>query len=155
MRYITVVAVICVSGCGFRLAQPVSLPSDFDRVAIDADDTRSAIYVALERELLNRGVTVDRRSGKRIRLLAVETGQRVLSVSARNIPREFEVFYTVAFTYTKDGSEQIVAPPLTLTRDYQWSELEVLGKKAEEESLRALIVADLVDSILRRIAAQG
>lgn len=141
-----------VVGCGFQLAGQQPLPAFLDSVALEADDTRSEVYLALERELIDRGVSISATSTNRLSLSAIDTGQRVLSVSARNIPREFEVFYTTAFSLSRDGTTVLEQPPLTFTRDYQWSELEVLGKVREEQLLRELIVADLVDSMLRQIA---
>lgn len=129
------------------------LPAYLDRVALLCDDTRSEIYLAMERELIDRGVVIDATSDNRLRLSDISTGQRVLSVSARNIPREFEVFYSVAFSFGREAQTLLDRPQQTFTRDYQWSELEVLGKVREEQLLRELIVADLVDSILRQIAA--
>ncbi|MEO0574874.1 MAG: LPS assembly lipoprotein LptE [Pseudomonadota bacterium] len=143
---------LLLSGCGFQLAGQQPLPQWMESVALQADDTRSDVYLALERELIDRGVVISASSSQSLSLSAVDTGQRVLSVSARNIPREFEVFYTTAFSLSRDQEVVLEQPPLTLTRDYQWSELEVLGKVREEQLLRELIVDDLVDSILRQIA---
>ncbi|MEM8547824.1 MAG: LPS assembly lipoprotein LptE [Pseudomonadota bacterium] len=154
-KHILLLMLVILGGCGFQLAAPPDLPGGLDRVAIEAEDTRSELYIALERALLDRGIGIDPRAPTRIVLSVVETGQRVLSVSARNIPREYEVFYTVAFSFTRDGALKFESDPLTLTRDYQWSEFEVLGKEREAADLRALIVQDLVDTILRQIASRG
>ena len=83
----------------------------------------------------------------------MQTGERILSVSVRNIPREYEVYYTVAYNFRRNGELLLERPSLTLTRDYTWSETEVLGKTREERQLRALIVDDLVDTILRQLAS--
>ncbi|MEL6869837.1 MAG: LPS assembly lipoprotein LptE [Pseudomonadota bacterium] len=151
---LTLAGTLALFGCGFQLAGQASLPAELQRIALIADDTRSEIYLALERELGERGVVLDRKAAHVLTLTRVETGQRVLSVSARNIPREFEVYYTVGFNLLRDGQALIDQPNLTLTRDYQWSELEVLGKVREERLLREMIVADLVDTILLQIATQ-
>ncbi|MEL6199772.1 MAG: LPS assembly lipoprotein LptE [Pseudomonadota bacterium] len=144
---------LALAGCGFQLAGQQSLPSGFETIAVDIEDTRSDVYLALERALAARGVRIDRDSPNKLAISDIETGQRVLSVSARNIPREFEVFYTISYSFRRDRALLLERPAVTLTRDYIWDETQVLGKLREEQRLRALIVDDLVDIILRQIAS--
>ena len=146
-------AALLLTGCGFRLAAPQPLPPGFATIAVETDDTRSDLYLALEREFAARGVRIDADSPNRLELADVETGQRVLSVSARNIPREFEVFYTVSYRFQRDRQLLLDRPLVTRTRDYIWDETQVLGKLREERRLRALIVDELVETILRQIAS--
>lgn len=81
-----------------------------------------------------------------------DTSQRVLSVSARNVPTEYEVYYTL--TYSLDAGEINLMPEqtLTLTRDYTYDSTLVLGKGREEELLRDAIVQDLVRIVMKQIA---
>lgn len=147
------IAALAIAGCGFRLAGEQPLPAGFDTIAVEVEDTRSDIYLALERALARRGVVIDADSPNRLTISDIATGQRVLSVSARNIPREFEVFYTVSYSFRRDRQVLLERPGVTLTRDYIWDETQVLGKLREERRLRALIVDDLVDTILRQVAS--
>ena len=152
-RTLAVCLLLIPTGCGFQLAGQRPLPDYLTRIAIDTDDTRSDVYLALERRLLDRDIVIDPQSTNRLELGAVQTGERILSVSVRNIPREYEVYYTVAYNFRRNGELLLERPSLTLTRDYTWSETEVLGKTREERQLRALIVDDLVDTILRQLAS--
>ena len=147
------IAAVALAGCGFQLAAQQPLPEGFDTIAVEIDDTRSDLYLALERALAQRGVTIDPDSPNRLAISDIDTGQRVLSVSARNIPREFEVFYTVSYSFRRDRQILLERPGVTLTRDYIWDETQVLGKLREERRLRALIVDDLVETILRQVAS--
>ena len=63
-----------------------------------------------------------------------ETGQRVLSVSARNIPREYEVFYAVTFSLRVGAESLIDNESMAVTRAYTYDETQVLAKAAEEAS---------------------
>ncbi|MEO1320803.1 MAG: hypothetical protein AAFV30_09580, partial [Pseudomonadota bacterium] len=47
---------LALAGCGFQLAGQQSLPSGFETIAVDIEDTRSDVYLALERALAARGV---------------------------------------------------------------------------------------------------
>jgi LPS-assembly lipoprotein len=86
-------------------------------------------------------------------ILSDVTDQRVLSVSAQNVPREYEVYYTINYS-VENGSQSMMDPQsLTLTRDYTYNETLVLGKAREAELLRDAIVDDLVRIILKQLAA--
>jgi LPS-assembly lipoprotein len=77
----------------------------------------------------------------------------VLSVSARNIPREYEVYYTINYS-VKTGEAILLEPRMqTLTRDYTYDETQVLGKAREEELMRAAIVDDLVRNVLFQLSS--
>jgi LPS-assembly lipoprotein len=77
----------------------------------------------------------------------------VLSVSARNVPREFEVFYTVFYSVETEETTLLEPRSQTLTRDYTWDETEVLGKEKEQQLLREAIVADLVRLVLIQLSS--
>ena len=81
-----------------------------------------------------------------------ETAQRVLSVSARNVPTEYEVFYTIAYSLEAGTDNLLPQQTLTLTRDYTYDSTLVLGKASEEELLRDAIVKDLVRIVMKQIS---
>ncbi len=85
-------------------------------------------------------------------ILADETGQRVLSVSARNVPTEFEVFYVITYSLDSGASGLMPQQTLALTRDYTYDSTLVLGKAREEELLRDAIVEDLVRIVMKQIS---
>ena len=86
-------------------------------------------------------------------ILRDDTGQRVLSVSGRNVPREFEVFYTVQYQVVS-GQNTVMEPrQQTLARDYTWDETLVLGKEHEQETMRDALADDLVRVILIQLDA--
>ena len=126
------------------------------RTYIATNDNYSLFYRKLRDELKKAGVDVVDSPGESSAIFSVlgdDTDQRVLSVSARNVPREFEVFYTVFYS-VESGEHSIMAPQsLTLTRDYTYDETLVLGKAREGELLREAIVDDLVRIILKQLSS--
>jgi LPS-assembly lipoprotein len=98
-------------------------------------------------------VSTEQEAGAILRILEDNAGQRILSVSARNVPREYEVYYLVTFSLEADGRALIEPESLVLTRSYTYDETEVLGKSAEETELRQSLAADLARQVVRRIAA--
>lgn len=126
------------------------------RTYIETGDRYSLFYRKLTDTLEQAGVElVDSPSEASAELIihTDDTGQRVLSVSARNVPREYEVYYTVYYSLVS-GSSVLMEPRLeTLTRDYTYDETRVLGKQREEELLREAIADDLVRVVLRQLSS--
>ncbi len=127
-----------------------------ERTYIATDDLHSLFYRALRIDLQDAGVNLVESPADASAVLSItydETAQRVLSVSARNVPTEYEVYYTIQYTIDA-GSERLVEPQtLTVTRDYTYDELLVLGKAREEALLRDACVDDLVRIVLKQISA--
>jgi LPS-assembly lipoprotein len=94
-------------------------------------------------------------AGAVLKIVEDSTGQRVLSVSARNIPREFEIFYQVTFSLSVDGESMIEPESLIVTRSYTYDETQVLAKAREELDLRRSLADDLARQVIRRIEAVG
>jgi len=133
-----------------------SVPPEMARTYILADDQRSLFYRRLRDSLQGAGVdVVDSLDEATATFLIISDipGQRVLSVSARNVPREFEVFYTVFYSVETEETTLLEPRAQTLTRDYTWDETQVLGKEKEEQLLREAIVADLVRIVLIQLSS--
>lgn len=126
------------------------------RTYIATDDRHSLFYRELRIELQEAGVNIVDSPVDATAILSItfdETDQRVLSVSARNVPTEYEVYYTIRYNID-NGSNRLLEPQtLTVTKDYTYDELLVLGKAHEEELLRDACVDDLVRIVLKQISA--
>lgn len=147
----------CALGaCGFH-RQGVRPLSPVMRVTyVDARDERSDFMRGLTSALVAGGATLlPTREGATavLRVERDQTGQRVLSVSARNTPTEYEIYYTVTYSVSA-GEEELLAPrTLTLTRDYSFDEEALLAKQHEEEFLREALARDLVSQVMRSLAS--
>jgi LPS-assembly lipoprotein len=88
-----------------------------------------------------------------VRIRRDVSGQRVLSVSARNTPEEYQVFYAVEYSVEGGGRELIPQDTIEMTRDYSYDETAVLAKQREQAVLREALARDLAGMIVRRLAA--
>lgn len=125
------------------------------RTYISTPDEFSNFYRELRRNLLAAGVELTDSAQDATATLTILydfTDQRVLSVSARNVPTEFEVYYTVQYTITSGERSLLDMQELTLTRDYTYDETLVLGKAKEEQLMRDAIVGDLVRIVMEQIS---
>lgn len=154
-------AIICclllaLSACGFQLRTAPQLSAQMTRTYIDTTNPHSLFYRRLRREFEAAGINVVDAPADATAVFSIlsdETDQRVLSVSARNVPREFEVYYSVYYSVSSNEAE-LLAPQLqTATRDYTYDETRVLGKAREEDLLREAIADDLVRIVLIQLAA--
>ena len=131
-------------------------PPGMERTYIDAVDRNSEFYREFRRQLLAAGVDLVDTPEEATAIFAITadiTGQRVLSVSARNVPTEYEVFYTVEYSLVSGEQTLLALQDTTFTQDYTWNETLVLGKAREEDLLRDAVVSDLVRTILKQISS--
>jgi LPS-assembly lipoprotein len=150
--------VALLTGCGFHLQGAGTLPPAMSKTFIATRTAHSDFLAALTETLRTRGAEVLRApdaSAAQLDIAADESGQRVLSVSARNIPREYEVFYSVTFSLKVAGKSVIDNETLVVTRSYTFDETQVLAKAAEEEVLRRALAEDLARRVMRRIQTAG
>jgi len=150
-----IVLAVFSAACGFHLQGAFTPPPGMQRTYIATDDRHSPFLREFETQLLAAGVELTDSAEEATAVFVIdfdETAQRVLSVSARNVPTEYEVFYTI--TYRLDAGTSNLLPPqtLTLTRDYTYDSTLVLGKAREEELLREAIVDDLVRVVMKQIS---
>ena len=163
MRYIasqSVVALVCVAlslgACGWRLQGAAKLSQAMTVIYVDAEDRYTDFNRALRDRLRASGAKVTERRADAtavVRIIKDQSGQRVLSVSARNTPEEYEVFYKVEYSVASGSTELIAPQPLEATRDYSYDTSALLAKEREQSILREALAEDLAAQVLRRLAS--
>ena len=99
-RALIACAALALAACGFQLAGQVTDVDVPAPVYIAAADRYTPFYLGVAQRLAASGIETTgdpSRAATTVTIRRDETGARVLSVSARNVPREFEVFYTVSY----------------------------------------------------------
>jgi LPS-assembly lipoprotein len=145
---------VVTTGCGFQLQTTGEYPPAMSVTYLEAADEFTVFYRKLNAALLNGGVRITKAPGEAtavVHILHDETGQRILSVSARNVPEEYDVFYIVRYSVSIKGKEVLPQQSLVQTKDYAFDETEVLGKASEEQILREAIADDFVRSVTRQL----
>jgi len=147
---------LVLSGCGFQMRGTATVPPEMARTYIEAIDHHSLFYRELRDSLRRSGIEVVDNpidATATFTIYSDEAGQRVLSVSARNVPREFEVYYSIYYGVATTDTVILSQREQTLTRDYIWDETLVLGKEKEEQLLREAVVDDLIRVILIQLSS--
>jgi LPS-assembly lipoprotein len=154
-RLVVVAAAAVLGACGFQLQGELAAPAEMERTYVDPIERNTLFHRELERQLRAAGVELVDSPNDATAILRITTdltGQRVLSVSARNVPTEFEVYYSVEYSLIS-GEDVLLEPQdVTFVRDYTWDETLVLGKAHEEDTMREAIVDDLVRTVLKQIS---
>jgi LPS-assembly lipoprotein len=156
LRALLVLSILLLHGCGWQLQGATRLPETVAVTYIDTEDRYTDFHRALRDSLAAAGVRVTENSHDATAIVKVikdTTGQRVLSVSARNTPEEYEVFYEVEYSVASPSQELIAPQKLELTRDYSFDEKAVLAKQREQGVLRESLARDLAALVVRRMAA--
>ena len=148
--------VVTLASCGFHLQGRQPMPAAFSLTYIDAQDEQTDFVQDLRKALIASGSKVIRTQGSSGATVAVhddELTERILSVSARNIPTEYELTYRVKFSVTSGGKTLIDDEEVSATRDISFDETRLLAKEREQEILREALARDLVALVMRRLAS--
>jgi LPS-assembly lipoprotein len=155
MRILSLLALLLISGCGFHLRGAYSLP--FDSIYVNLPET-SDLRATLKRSIgagTRAKVTDEAASAQATLQVVTDTQQKnILSIGSDGRVREFQLVRTFSFRVDDKVGQLLVPPsPIILRRDVTFSDSAVLSKEAEEGLLWRDIQDDLVQQILRRLAA--
>jgi len=148
-------AVGVLGGCGFHLRGAQTMPFESIYIALP---TGSEIGANLKRALRANGSVkvVDRVEDAQAGFLPTGEGRDkvILSLNSAGRVREFQLRYRYSYRLV-DQKLQDLAPPaeIVLTRDITYSDADVLAKDQEEALLWRDMQSDLVQQVMRRLAA--
>ncbi len=153
-------ALACVAlglaACSFRLAGSDPLPGILARPYLSVKDPYTDFAREFEHQLQSAGASVQEIRAKSTATIEVTKDsieQRTLSVSARNIPTEYELTYTVTFAVQGTDKELLEPQTINLSRDYSFNEYDLLAKDHEADILRRQMARDLVAIAMRRLTS--
>ncbi|EKU83576.1 LPS-assembly lipoprotein LptE [Massilia timonae] len=147
-----------LAGCGFQLRGSdgqYNLP--FQSIWLSFNES-SPLGTELKRNLrAGDTVRIETDASKAQTLFDVisETrGKSILSLNSLGRVREYSLSYTLVFQVRDANNRQLLAPTeITLRRNIAFDESQVLAKESEEALLYRDMQSDLVQQILRRLAA--
>ncbi len=79
--------------------------------------------------------------------------ERTLSVSATNIPTEYELTYTITFDVRGPEKELLAPQTVSLSKDFSYDVTLQLAKEHEADILRLQMARDLVAIAMRRLTS--
>ena len=147
---------LLLAGCGFHLQGRQPMPAQFSYTYVDTKDEQTDFVQDLRKALIASKVNViptKSSAGATIAVHEDELTERILSVSAHNIPTEYELTYRVKFSVVAGDKTLIDNEEISATRDISFDEAQLLAKEREQEILREALARDLVALVMRRLAA--
>ncbi len=149
-------AAVLLAGCGFQLRGAAQLSGRMAEPYLEVPDR----YTPFHRELVAsleaagaRPATLREDATAVIRIHVDEHGRDVLSISARNTPQEYEVYYVIEYSVQAGDEEILPRQRLRLTRDYAYDDTAVLAKQHEEDDLLEALARDLAALVTGRLSA--
>ena len=153
-RALLLAALVLLAGCGFKLRGTADVP--FETLYIPGSS--GGIALDLKRNIqagTDARVVDDPKQADAILEFSEEAREKdILSLTGTGRVREFQLRYRVGWR-VHDGRGGIYVPQSTiqLTRDVTFNDAEVLAKEAEEQLLFRDMQTDMVQQIMRRLAA--
>ena len=145
---------LLLAGCGFRLRGTAEVP--FETLYLPG--ATSGIALDLKRYIqagTNARVVDDAAKADAIMQFTEEARlKEVLSLTGTGKVREFQLRYRVGFrVHDGKGTDFVPQSVIQLTRDVTFNDAEILAKEQEEQILFRDMQTDMVQQILRRLAA--
>ncbi len=158
LRALAIWATLALSGCGFQLRQAPHFA--FDTIYVGAP-ANSSLGNELKRTISSGGSVAVIGDAARIDtaqvvldVLADQREKVVVGLNASGQVREFQLRTRFRFKLrTPQGKELIGETELLQQRDISFNESVVLAKEAEENLLYREMQTDLVQQLMRRLAA--
>jgi LPS-assembly lipoprotein len=147
-----------LTACGFELRGSNSNANiPFKTIYIGLPDN-SSLGVELKRNIRSGNgtqVVRDRKDAEAILEVLSETREKlVLALNSQGRVREYALNYKLRFRVIDNASKEFLpVTEISLKRDMSFTESQLLAKEAEEELLYRDMQSDLVQQVLRRLAA--
>jgi LPS-assembly lipoprotein len=146
-----------LAGCGFQLRGNAALPAEMAVTYIQSAQPYSTLVDDFAAALQARNVSVTRQRSAAtavLRILDNEFEKRVLSVNTAGKVLEYELRQTLRFSVSTAGNLPLLeAQTVSLSRDYLYSNTDILGKEREDQTVRRTLQRNLVNMALLRLTA--
>lgn len=156
MKLFPLIGACALTACGFRLAGSEPLPSVMARPYLSLKDPYTDFSREFEHRLKSSGALPQvTREGATATVEVTKdlVEQRTLAVSAKNIPTEYELTYTITFD-VRGGDKQLLEPQtISLSKDFSFDETLQLAKEHEADILRQQMARDLVSIAMHRLTS--
>jgi LPS-assembly lipoprotein len=149
-------AAALLNACGFQLQGRQSLPAALSKVSVEAEDRQSDFTHALRAALVNSGAQLVEPAAADTTIVRIRRDQvteRVLSVSSRNIPTDYELVYDVEVSVDGGGRQLLAPEKFSLSRVYSFDETKLLAKDREKEILIEALARDMASVVTRRLSS--
>jgi LPS-assembly lipoprotein len=142
-------------GCGFQLRGTAGLPfrtlyAGFPPTSAIGADFRRLVRISGETQLVERPDAAQ----ARLEVLGEAREKEIVGFSSTGRPREYQLRQRFVFRLLDAKGQELIAPTtLLLRRDITTTDTQIVSKEQEEALLYREMQTDVVQQLLRRLAA--
>jgi LPS-assembly lipoprotein len=154
-RWFILSLALALASCGFKLRGAQQLPFETIYLGFGPNSSLGAELARNIRSATSTRIVADRAQAQAVLDVLGEAREReVLSVSAQGRAREFQLRLRLHFRLHDGKGREFIAPTqIAVQRDISFNEAQVLAKESEEALLYRDMQTDVVQQLLRRLAA--
>lgn len=157
LALVAVFAAVMLSACGFQLRGADGKGTiPFKTIYLNVSES-SPLGVELRRNIRAREakiVTEPKAAEATVDVLSETRDKSILTLNTQGRIREYSLVYRLRFRVTGAGGKELILPTEIVTkRDISFNESQAIAKEKEEELLYRDMQSDIVQQILRRLAA--
>lgn len=158
MRALVLLLAFALSACGFQLRGTYNLP--WETLAITGLPENHELYFQIKRAVEAGSLTKIGNDAKQasaaLVVLRNDQLKSILSLSAKGLVREFQLTRTFIYRVVDaQGKELLPQAQIILQRDMTFDDERIFAKEAEEQMIWRDMQQDLVQQLLRRLAASS
>ena len=154
-KFAVVLCSLIVAACGFQLRGSADLPFATLHIALpESSELRADLARTISSSSKTHVVGEPKEAQAILSVMADTQTKKILSLNSAGRVREYELVRTFVFQ-VNDSAGQFLVPrsQIVMRRDITFNDDQVLSKEAEEVLLWRDIQNDLLQQLLRRLAA--
>ncbi len=157
LSFLAISVAALATGCGFALRRSAAIPFETLYVGASANSQLAAEFRRMvQGDAATVLVTDPASAAARLEILAETREKEILGFSSTGRPREYQLRLRARFRVTERAGKEIMPPTeLLVRRDITTTDLQLVAKEQEEELLYREMQSDVVQQMLRRLAAVG
>lgn len=149
-------APVLAAGCGFRLRGPQKMA--FETVYVGGVGQFSRFGADLRREIeaagTTRAVSTPGEAEVRLDILSNDRNREILSIAGDGSVREYQIDRILVYRIRDQAGNELVPPTrLQTRREYDFNDAQIIAKQREEVLLFEDMERDLMQQLVRRLAA--
>jgi len=157
-RLFALLVLLSLTACGFQLRGSYNLP--WETLHIGGLPENSELYFQIKRSVesgsLTRIATDAKQANASLAILQNLQHKSILSLSGKGLVREFQLTRTFVYRVVDaQGKELLPQSQIIIQRDMTFDDERIFAKEAEELMIWREMQQDLVQQLLRRLAASG
>lgn len=157
-KFILLVALVIIAGCGFKLRGMAHWPAEYQNVYMNGYNPadRDSFYASVQKFFPKHIVLVNNAKDADIMIQVLSENQVTRIVSGLAANHDTEEVVTLNITVQvidKNGKEIMPMTTLTRERDFTYDESNLLGKSTDLQNMSRILRQETASMFIRRLEA--